>query len=121
MKEKCKKQQKKNKQRQKGAKGNRSCSKRVRAKWFSCAFKLGFLQLICKASLFFKLNLESALSIILKQRELHESKACCGEVQMSKNMRLVILFDMLLNPSFTMTTSFTNTARTTASTSKSIY
>ena len=28
-------------------------------------------------------------------------------------MRLVILFDMLLNPSFKMTTGFTNIARTT--------
>ena len=39
------------------SKGNRSYSKRVRAKWFCCAFKLGFLQLIYKASLIFKLNL----------------------------------------------------------------
>ena len=43
-------------------------------KWFCCAFKLGFLQLICKASLVFKSNLELALSIILKQRGLYESK-----------------------------------------------
>ena len=40
---------------------------------------------------------------------------------MFKNMRLVILFDMLLNPSFKMTTSFANVAGTTASTSKFIY
>ena len=40
---------------------------------------------------------------------------------MFKNMRFVILFDMLLNPSFKMTTSFANIARTTASTSKFIY
>ena len=53
--------------------GNRSYSKSVRAKWFCCAFKLGFLQLICKASLIFKSNLELVLSIILKQRELYES------------------------------------------------
>ena len=46
------------------SKGNRSYSERVRAKWFCCAFKLGFLQLIW----------ELALSIILKQRELYESK-----------------------------------------------
>ena len=46
----------------------------MRAKWFCCAFKLGFLQLICKASLIFKSNLELALSVILKQRELYESK-----------------------------------------------
>ena len=53
-------------------KGNRSYSERVRAKWLCWAFKLGFLQLICKASLIFKSNLD--LSIILKQRELYESK-----------------------------------------------
>ena len=55
-------------------KENRSYSERVRAKWFCCAFKLGFLQLICKASLISKSNLELGLSIILKQRELYESK-----------------------------------------------
>ena len=59
-------------------KGDRSYSERVRAKWFCCAFKLGFLQLICKASLIFKSNLELALSIILKQRELYESACCVG-------------------------------------------
>ena len=51
-----------------------SYSESVRAKWFCCAFKQGFLQLICKASLNFKSNLELALSIILKQRELYESR-----------------------------------------------
>ena len=40
---------------------------------------------------------------------------------MIENMRLAILFDMLLNPSFKMTTSFANIARTTASTSKFMY
>ena len=110
---KCKKQQKKNEQRQKGAKG-------TRAKWFCCVFKLGFLQLICKASLIFKSNLELALSIILKQRIIWV-KACCGGVQMFKNMTLVILFNMLLNPNFKMTTSFANIVRTTASTSKFIH
>ena len=49
-------------------KGDKSYSERVRAKWFCCAFKLGFFQLICKASLIFKSNLELALSIILKER-----------------------------------------------------
>ena len=62
------------------SKENRSYSERVRAKWFCCPFKLGFLQLICQASLIFKANLEMALSIILKQRELYESKACCAGV-----------------------------------------
>ena len=65
---------KKNQTKTEGSKGNKSsCSERVRAKWFCCAFNLGFLQLICKAPLIFKSNL-AALSIILKQRELYESK-----------------------------------------------
>ena len=34
-------------------KGNRNYSEKVRAKWFCCAFKLGFLQLRCKAFLNF--------------------------------------------------------------------
>ena len=41
-----------------GSKGNRSYSERGRAKWFCCAFQLGFPQLICKAFLVFKSNLE---------------------------------------------------------------
>ena len=40
---------------------------------------------------------------------------------MFKNMRLVILFDIFLNPNFKMTASFANIARTTASTSKLVY
>ena len=55
------------------SKGSRSYSERVRAKWFCCAFDF-VLQLICKTSLIFMLNLELALSIILKQRESYESK-----------------------------------------------
>ena len=55
-------------------KGNRSYTERVRAKLFCCAFTLGFFQLICKASFIFKSNLELDLSIILKQRELYDSK-----------------------------------------------
>ena len=47
-----------------------SCTERVRDKWFCYAFKLGFLQLIYKASVIFESNLEVALSIILKGREL---------------------------------------------------
>ena len=74
MKDKCKKTTKEKQTKAERSKGNGSFSERVRAKWFSCAFKLGFLQLICKASLIFKSNLELALSIILKQRELYESK-----------------------------------------------
>ena len=67
------KTQKKNKHIQKRTRGDRSYSERVRGKWFCCAFKLGFLQLICKASLIFKSNLELALSIVLNQRELYKS------------------------------------------------
>ena len=66
------------------SKGNRSYSKRGRAKWFSCVFKLGFLQLICKASLIFKSNLEFDLPIILKQRKLYESKHVAVECRCLK-------------------------------------
>ena len=59
---------KKKHQRQKVTMGDRSYSERVIAKWFCCAFKVSFLQLICKASLIFKSNFELALTIILKQR-----------------------------------------------------
>ena len=65
------KEKRKRIQRQKRASGDRSYRERVR---FLLAFKLGFLQLICKPFLIFKSNLELALSIILKQRELYESK-----------------------------------------------
>ena len=65
-------------------KGNRSYNERVRAKWFCWAFKLGFLQLICKASLIFKSNLELVLSIILEQRELYESIHVAVECRCSK-------------------------------------
>ena len=63
------------------SKRSRSYSERVRAKSFCCAFKLGFLHFICKASVIFQSNLELSilasnlvLSIVLKQRELYESK-----------------------------------------------
>ena len=51
-----------------------SYSESVRAKWFCCEFKLGLVQLLCKLSLIFKLNLELPWSIIFKKRELYESK-----------------------------------------------
>ena len=35
-------------------KWDRNYSERVKAKWSCCAFKLDFLQLICKASFIFK-------------------------------------------------------------------
>ena len=63
----------KNKDRKKERSGA-SYSESVRAKWFCCAFKLGFAQLICEAFLIFKSNLELFLSIILKEKELYESK-----------------------------------------------
>ena len=73
----AKKQQNKTKENQTKtdrSKGNRSYSERAGVKWFCCAFKLGFLQLIYKASFIFRSNLELALSYILKQRELYEPK-----------------------------------------------
>ena len=45
--------QKKTKKRQKRTRGDRGYIEMVRIRWFCCAFKLGFLQLICKASLVF--------------------------------------------------------------------
>ena len=73
MKEKSKSKQKKTKA-EKNKGGDTSYCERVRAKWFCYVFKLRFPQYICKASLIFKSNLELALSIILKERELSESK-----------------------------------------------
>ena len=49
----------------------RSYSESVRDKYFFLALKLDFLELICKASLIFKSNLELALSIILNEREFY--------------------------------------------------
>ena len=80
---------KRNAKKRKKNKGDRGCSERVRDKWFCWAFKLGFLQLICKASLIFKSNLELALSIILKQRELYESK------HVSEECRCLKIWDLL--------------------------
>ena len=84
-----KKKKKKRKEKKEKAKteknmGDKSYSERVRAQWFCCAFKLGFLQLIYKASLIFKSNLELALSIILKERELYESKHVAVECRCLK-------------------------------------
>ena len=64
--------------------GDGSYSERVRDQWFCWAFKLGFIQLICKASLVFKSDLELALSIILKERELCESKHVAVEYRCIK-------------------------------------
>ena len=51
------------KTRQKRTWVNRGYKEKMRAKWFCCAFKSGFLQLICKASLIFESNFVLALSI----------------------------------------------------------
>ena len=75
MKEKRKRKKERKKENKTGEnKGHGSYSERVIAQWFCCMFKLGLIQLIRKASLIFKSNLELALSIILKERELYESK-----------------------------------------------
>ena len=66
MKKKCKKQQKKNKQRQKGARETEVLAKCWELNDF--VVHLSFIKLICKAFLIFKSNLELASSIILKQR-----------------------------------------------------
>ena len=117
MKEKHKKS-KKRKQRQKRIRKDRSYSERVRAKWFCYAFKLGFLQLLCKASLIFKSNLELALSIVLKQRELYELKHVPVECTCLKIRDLLSFLICSSILSFIMTTSFANIARTTVCTSK---
>ena len=39
-----------------------------------CASRLGFFQLVCKVSLIFRLNLELALSIMLNEKRLYESR-----------------------------------------------
>ena len=60
---------KKQKQKQKRAKRClENYIERVKAKWFCCAFELGFFRLICKVSLIFKLNLKYVSSIILKEK-----------------------------------------------------
>ena len=73
-------------QRQKKIKqrGDANYSESVRAKRFCCAFKLGLLQLMCKAFLVFELNLELALSIIIKERELYELKHAVVETRCLK-------------------------------------
>ena len=72
-------------------KGNKSYSESVTV-WpfkFSRAYKLGFLQLICKASLIFKSHLELALSIILKRKELYESRHVVEECRCLKIRHLL--------------------------------
>ena len=89
----------KNNKDRKERRGNRSFSERVRAKRFCCAFKLGFLQLICKASLIFTLNLELVSSIILKETESYESKHVveeCGCLKIWDLLSFFISFSILI-------------------------
>ena len=88
----------KNKDRKKQRSGA-SYSESVRAKWFCRAFKLGFVQLLCKASLIFKSNLELALSIILKERESYESKYVvvqCRCLKICDLLSFLICFSILV-------------------------
>ena len=97
-----------------------SYSESVRAKWFCCAFKLGLVQLIYKASLIFNSNLELALSIVLNKRELYESKHVVLECRC---LKICDLLSFLISSSILvlMTTSLANVARTTASTGKFVF
>ena len=63
----------KNKDR-KEQRGGVSYSESVRAKWFCCAFNLGFLKLISKASLMFKSNLEFCFINYFKRKN-HTSQS----------------------------------------------
>ena len=74
MKEKHRKKSKDRKEQRKN-----SFSEKVKVKWFCCAFQLGFLQLICTASLIFMSNFELPSSIISKERELYKSKHAAVE------------------------------------------
>ena len=74
-----KKQKQTNKKSKKKQRRGASYSESVRAKWFCCAFRLGFIQLICKASFIFKSNLELALLIIVKERKLYQMKHAAVE------------------------------------------
>ena len=85
MKEKGKKKKTKKKQR-----GDASYGGSVRAKWFFWAFKLGFVQLMYKAFLIFKSNLELGLSIILKERELYNQNMLLWSVN-----TVIIIFKII--------------------------
>ena len=76
--------------------GDASYSNSMGAKCF--AFKLGFLPLICKASLISKSNLQLALLIILRQRELYESNHVVGECRCSKiwDLLFFLIFSSIL-------------------------
>ena len=117
MKENCEKTTKEKQTKAERSKGNKSYNENVRAKWFCCAFKLGFLQSICKASLIFKSNVALALSIILKQRAIYESKHVAVE---SRCLQIRDLLSFLICSSI-LVFNIASIAKTTASTSKFIF
>ena len=53
-----------------------------------------------------------------KRKRIKRVEAYCCGMQTFKTVRLVILFDMFLNPCFKIITSFANIARTAARKSK---
>ena len=70
-------QKSKDKKRQRS---DKSYSEIVRAKWFCCALKLGFVQLICKASLIFQVDFRVSFINYFKRKRIIRVKACCGGV-----------------------------------------
>ena len=86
----------------------------VKAKSFCCAFKLGSLKLICKASLILRSNLELALSVILKERELYwkQVAVACKCLKIWELLCFLVCFSILV----LKMTSFANVIKTAAST-----
>ena len=74
------------------ARVNRSFSESVTDKWLCYAFKLGFLQFLCKASLILKSNLDLDLPIIFKQGKFYESKHVAVECRCLKIWDLLSFF-----------------------------
>ena len=70
-----------------------SYSEKVRTKWFCCTFKLGFLELIRKPSLIFKLNLELALSIIINEIRREIRPWFLERVLMSDEVTIFVYWD----------------------------
>ena len=64
----------------KGQRSDASYSESVKAKYFCCAFKLDFLELICKASLIFKSNFRVSFINYFKTKRIIWVKACCDGV-----------------------------------------
>ena len=78
--------QKATKEKQRKEQGKQAIVKRWEVNDF---VRLGFLQLICRASLLLMSNLELAVSIILKQRELCDSKHVAVECRCLKMWELL--------------------------------